>query len=100
MIYDFIGLDLMTKNPMDWLGTYIWNRIWSKDFKHRRAPVFDLGLFVGKEEDVPNESFGLMLPNRRDWAKELLKFTGYIFPFNPKLIKSLKRTIIDNNTAA
>jgi len=84
MIYDFIGLDLMTKNPMDWLGTYIWNRIWSKDFKHRRAPVFDLGLFVGKEEDVPDESFGLMLPNRRDWAKELLKFTGYIFPFNPK----------------
>ena len=83
MIYDFIGLDVMTKNPMDWLGTYIWNRIWSKDFKHGRAPLFDLGLFVGIEEDVPDKSFGPMLPNRRDYAKDLLEFTGYIFPFNP-----------------
>jgi len=84
MIYDFIGLDVMTKNPVDWLGTYIWNRIWSKDFKHRRAPVFDLGLFVGKEEDVPDKNFGFMLPNRRDYAKGLLEFIGYIFPFDPK----------------
>ena len=84
MIFDFIGLDVMTKNPADWLGTYIWNRIWSKDYKHGRAPVFDLGLFVGQEEDIPDKSFGPMLPNRREWAKELLQFTGYIFPFNPK----------------
>lgn len=84
MIFDFIGLDVMTNNPVDWLGTYIWNRIWSKDYKHGRAPVFDLGLFVGQEEDVPDKRFGPMLPNRREWAKKLLNFTGYIFPFNPK----------------
>jgi len=84
MIFDFIGLDVMTNNPADWLGTYIWNRVWSKDYKYGRTPVFDLGLFVGQEEDVPDKRFGPMLPNRREWAKELLHFTGYIFLFNPK----------------
>lgn len=84
MIYDFIGLDTMTNNPLEWLGTYIWNRIWSKDFKQGRSPIFDLALFVGEEEDVPDKKFGFMLPNRRDWAKTLCKFVGYIFPFNPK----------------
>lgn len=84
MIYDFIGLDAMTNNPVEWLGIYIWNRIWSKDYKHGRTPVFDLGLFVGEENDVSDKKFGFMLPNRRDWAKALCKFVGYIFPFNPQ----------------
>ena len=84
MIYDFIGLDAMTNNPFEWLGTYIWNRIWSIDFKRGRPLNFDLALFVGEEEDVPDEKFGFMLPNRREWAKTLCKFVGYIFPFNPR----------------
>lgn len=83
MIYDFIGLDAMTKNPLEKLGIYIWNRIWSKDYKQRRVPEFDLGLFVGEEKDVPNKKFGFLLPNRREWAKALCKFVGYILPFNP-----------------
>ena len=83
MIYDFIGLDAMTKNPLEKLGIYIWNRIWSKDYKQRRVPEFDLGLFVGEEKDVANKKFGFLLPNRREWAKALCKFVGYILPFNP-----------------
>jgi UDP-N-acetylglucosamine:LPS N-acetylglucosamine transferase len=83
MIYDFIGIDAMTRNPLDRLGTYIWNRIWAKDYMDGRAPVFDLGLFVGNEEDVPDKSFGLLLPNRRKWAKDTLEFLGYVFPFDP-----------------
>lgn len=42
MIYDFIGLDAMTRNPWEKVGIYVWNWIWSKDFKRNRAPVFDL----------------------------------------------------------
>ena len=84
MIYDFIGLDAMTNNPVEWLGIYIWNRTWAKDYKHGRTPVVDLGLFVGEEKDVSDKKFGFMLPNRRDWAKALCKFVGYIFPFNPQ----------------
>jgi UDP:flavonoid glycosyltransferase YjiC (YdhE family) len=83
MIYDFVGLDAMTKNPFERLKVYFWNRIWSKHYKHGRPPAFDLGLFVGEEEDVPDRKFGFMLPNRRDFAKALYKFTGYIFPFDP-----------------
>ena len=83
MIYDFVGLDAMTKNPFERLKVYFWNRIWSKHYKHRYPSALDLGLFVGEEEDVPNRKFGFMLPNRRDYARALYKFTGYIFQFDP-----------------
>lgn len=81
MIYDFVGLDAMTKSPMEKLGIYIWNRIWSKDFKAGRKPIFDLGLFVGEKEDVPDRPFGLGLPNRQEYAQSVLNFIGYVFPF-------------------
>jgi hypothetical protein len=74
MIYDFIGLDAMTANPLEKLGIYAWNWIWSNDFKKKRTPVFDLALFVGEEEDVPDRNFGFFLPNRREWAKGSMSF--------------------------
>jgi len=77
MIYDFVGLDSMTKNPLDKLGVYIWNRIWA------RPSIFDLEIFVGEVEDVPDKRFGFLLPNRRDYAKAKYKFVGYVLPFNP-----------------
>ena len=83
IIYDFIGLDVMTCNPLNYLGTYLWNRLWSEDYRKRRSPVFDLGLYVGKEKDVPDKSFGPLLPNRRDFARKYLEFVGYVFPFEP-----------------
>lgn len=82
MIYDFIGLDAMSSSPLEKLGIYVWNRIWSKGFKSGKDPVFDLGLFIGEKEDVPDRSFGFRLPNRRDFAYSLLKFVGYILPFD------------------
>jgi hypothetical protein len=75
---------VVTNNPLDWIGTYNWNRTWSKDYMYGHPAVFDLGLFVVEEENIPDKKFGFMLPNRRDWAKEQLKFIGYILPFNPK----------------
>lgn len=83
MIYDFIGLDSMTKNLMEKLGVYIWNRMWAKDYK-RASRFVDLTLFLGEEEDIPDKKFGFLLPHRRVWAKtRSLKSTGYVFPFNP-----------------
>ncbi|MFC1502300.1 glycosyltransferase [bacterium] len=84
VIYDFVGLDAMTKNPKEWFGIYMWNRIWSKHFKKGIAHPADLILLVGVEEDIPDKSFGFLLPNRRAWAKSLCQFVGYIFNFNPK----------------
>lgn len=79
MIFDFIGLDAMTNNPLEKLGIYIWNRVWSST-----KGVADLSIFVGEEADVPDRKFGLMLPNRLKWAKELCEFVGYALPFDPK----------------
>lgn len=82
MIYDFIGLDSMTKNPLEKLGVHYWNKIWSMDYG-RPTIHFDLGIFVGELEDVPNRKFGFRLPNRRDYAKAKYQFVGYVLPFEP-----------------
>lgn len=82
MIYDFVGMDAVGWNPLERLGTYMWNRHWS------RAPedgtrVTDLALFIGELEDVPDRSFGPFLPNRRAWARAQTEFVGYVLPFEP-----------------
>lgn len=87
MIFDFVGLDALTANPLEKLGVYIWNRKWSNDYRKKRKPAYDLGLFVGELDDIPDRSFGLMLPNRREFAKAMYKFVGYIFPFRLSELK-------------
>jgi UDP:flavonoid glycosyltransferase YjiC (YdhE family) len=82
MIYDFLGMDSMSRNPLEAVGAFLWNRIWSLD--HR---VFDrkdnLALFIGEPEDVPDKRFGLLLPNRREYARRNYHFVGYILGFDP-----------------
>jgi UDP:flavonoid glycosyltransferase YjiC (YdhE family) len=83
MIYDFVGFDSLTRNPLERLGVYLWNRKWSEGMN--RAPAFvDLGIFIGEEEDVPDTTFGLFLPNRRAWARARCEFVGYVLPFEPE----------------
>jgi len=81
MIFDFVGLHAMTNNPLEHLGVYYWNRVWCHDYRLKIIPPYDLALFVGEPEDVPDETFGFMMPNRRDMAKKMYSFVGYIFPF-------------------
>ena len=82
ILYDFVGLDSMTSNPLEKLGVYIWNRKWSYNFRKKIQPPVDLGVFIGRLEDIPDRSFGFMLPNRRAFAKAMYEFAGYILPFN------------------
>ncbi len=82
MIFDFVGLESMTKNLLEKLGVYYWNRVWSHDYRKKIKPPYDLALFVGEIQDVPDITFGFMLPNRRDLARAMYTFIGYIFPFN------------------
>ena len=82
MILDFVGLHAMTKNPLEHLGVYYWNRVWCHDYQLKIKPPYDLALFVGEPEDVHDESFGFMLPNRREMAKKMYLFVGYVFPFD------------------
>ncbi len=85
MIFDFVGLHALTMNPLERLGVYYWNRVWSHDYRLKQKPPYDLALFVGELDDVPDNSFGFMLPDRREFAKALYTFIGYVFPFDVKL---------------
>jgi UDP:flavonoid glycosyltransferase YjiC (YdhE family) len=83
IIYDIVGLEPMTRNPLEHLGVYYWNRVWSHDYRLKRKPPYDLGLFVGMEKDIPDISFGFGLPGRREFARAMYTFIGYVFPFDP-----------------
>ncbi len=83
MIYDFVGLDSITWNPVEKLKVYMWNREWAKigDFYSKEK---NTALFVGELEDIPEISLGFLLPNnRRDLARKACRFVGYVFPFDP-----------------
>lgn len=82
MIYDFIGVDGISKNPLEKLKIYLMNRKWvskSKKFPESRA----MRLFIGELEDIPDKPFGFLLPNRRGWAEKRYHFLGYILLFDP-----------------
>ena len=79
IIYDFLGLDASTWNPIDHVAAYYTNRLWTSFLTHE-PPLSDKSLFIGELEDVPDRSLGLMLPNRRRLAERLIDFVGYIVP--------------------
>jgi UDP-N-acetylglucosamine:LPS N-acetylglucosamine transferase len=83
VIYDFLGLDAMTPNPMELITVYMINRMWAQDHKVITRGN-NMALFVGEPEDVQDKQFGVFLPNRRTHAKEYYKFIGYILPFKPE----------------
>jgi len=83
MIYDFLGLDSVTNNPIEKLGVYIWNRIWAKTDRKLFSDQKNLALFVGEIEDIPDEKLGFFHTNRREHAKKFYNFAGYVLPFDP-----------------
>jgi hypothetical protein len=75
LIYDFVGMDAMTRNPAERAMVYVWNRIWCGGPRGRRPPV-DQVLFIGEPEDIPDRPFGYRLPNRREYASRHYQFVG------------------------
>jgi UDP:flavonoid glycosyltransferase YjiC (YdhE family) len=82
MIYDFIGVDSVTHNPLEMIATYITNRIWANAMK-AKPKLAERSLFIGESDDVPDREFGFLLPNRRKLATESVDFVGYVLSFNP-----------------
>jgi predicted glycosyltransferase len=82
IIYDFLGLDAMTRNPVEGLMVHEVNRLWGGG-RRGKPPPFDLTLFVGEPEDVPDRPLGFRLPNRREYAQRHFQFIGYVFCFDP-----------------
>ena len=62
VIYDFFGLDAMSRNPFERLSVYILNRLRGGG-PHGKRPPFDLTLFVGEAEDIADRPLGPQLPN-------------------------------------
>src|SRR5918995_3479153 len=83
MIYDFVGLDAMTRNPLEQLITYRGNWGWVGGPRGKQPTQQDLSVFIGEPEDVPDKPFGFLLPNRRQYARRYYHFVGYTFPFDP-----------------
>lgn len=83
MIYDFLGVDSVSRNPLDILMAYMWNRIWAQDYKFYSTGK-NIALFVGEREDITDRRFGVFLPNRRHYSEAHYKFIGYILSFDPK----------------
>jgi UDP-N-acetylglucosamine:LPS N-acetylglucosamine transferase len=79
VIYDILGLDSSTWNPVDHIAAYVTNRLWVK-FLRSKPPLADRSIFVGELEDVADRGFGFMLPNRRKLAEKVCDFVGYILP--------------------
>jgi predicted glycosyltransferase len=83
IIYDFLGLDRVTNNPIDIITTYYTNRLWTKVITNK-PKVYDKTIFVGELEDIQDKNFGIFLPNRREIAEKYFDFVGYILNFDPK----------------
>jgi predicted glycosyltransferase len=83
IIYDFIGVDSVTKNPIEMIATYIINRMWANALR-ANPPIADQSIFIGEVEDIDNRKFGFLLPNRRETAIKNVAFVGYVLQFNPK----------------
>ena len=71
IIYDFLGLDRVTNNPIDAVVTYYTNRIWVKTITHK-PPLCEKIIFIGENEDIQDKKFGFLLPNRRKLAEKNL----------------------------
>lgn len=81
MLYDFIGADPATRNPLDWLGCYLINRRWALGY--RQTPALALvSCFIGELEDVPDRPFGPGLPNRQRWTAERCRVLGHVLTFD------------------
>jgi predicted glycosyltransferase len=80
-ICDFVGLDAISRNPLEWLMVQNlgW---WSAQLAKRSTRVLDLTLMVGEEADVADKPFGWLSPNRRQVARTMLKYVGYVCPFH------------------
>ena len=81
MIEDLIGVQVMSRNPLEMFGAYLRNRRLAS--RPARLSPHVTNFFVGEMEDVPDEPFGFRLPNRRDVVGKFYKILGYVVRFKP-----------------
>jgi hypothetical protein len=86
MMYDFYGMDVTTRNPLERLGAWGLNFVWSQEWRVT-ARGNNAAIFFGEPEDVPDRPFGIFLPNRRRDAQKHVEFVGYPLAFDLAAIR-------------
>lgn len=79
LIGDFVGLDAVSANPLEWLFVQSLSRL-SVGFVKRFPRFCDRILLIGEREDVADKPLAFLLPNRRTWAATTATFVGYVLP--------------------
>ncbi len=90
-IIDCAGFFAMTRSPLERLGVYLWNCLYVLIYRHSPLPL-DPIVYIGEEEDIPDERYGFLLPSRRAFflSKNVIP-VGYILPFDPEDHKDRER---------
>ena len=83
VLYDFLGMDVVSKNVFEKLGAWMINLLWSNAWRVTTRGQ-NAAVFIGEREDVADRSFGWLLSNRRQNADKTIEFVGYAFPFDKK----------------
>lgn len=84
-MYDFLGMESMTNGVAERLGAWALNLIWSHEWRVTRRGR-NAALFFGEPEDVPDRRFGVLLPQRRRYARGHIEFVGYVLPFSQESV--------------
>ena len=82
-LFDFFGDDSVTGDPVEKEAAQESNRDFWAQLHHLFSDEKRLGIFIGELEDIPDESLGPDLPERRGYAKEVFEFVGYTLQFDP-----------------
>jgi UDP:flavonoid glycosyltransferase YjiC (YdhE family) len=85
MMYDFWGMEVTSGNVFEKLGAWMLNLVWSQEWRVT-ARKQNAAIFFGEIEDVPDRPFGVLLPNRRRYAKKHIEFVGYPLSFDMKRV--------------
>jgi UDP-N-acetylglucosamine:LPS N-acetylglucosamine transferase len=94
IIYDFLGLEASSRRISVKIGRYILNLVWSLDRSFLRESN-RLALYIGEPEDIPDNRFGILLPNRRLHAQRHYQFIGYIVRFDPENYRDRQKVRIE-----
>jgi UDP-N-acetylglucosamine:LPS N-acetylglucosamine transferase len=81
LIEDLVGVQAMSRSPLEKFGAYLRNRRLAS--RPARLGPGVIRFFVGELDDVPDSPFGFRLPNRRQFAAKYYEFLGYVIRFNP-----------------
>lgn len=84
-IGDFIGMEPMSWNLKDRLACRVFNKIWSESMMMYLDKTYaENYIMVGQPEDIMDIPFGRTGMTRRELAKRMMDFVGYIINFDPK----------------